>query len=144
LRARFANSFAVYSRLGRSVRWQVTSARGWLGAILVLQTVAGSMVGMVADGSAGHERTILIVAAFPLYVFTYLWMKTDSQQRSTVPPPGAIPLVVLALPVAAAYYLLGTRRGWHKLTALARFAAFVVLCALLFGTASSAGHALAT
>jgi hypothetical protein len=42
-------------------------------------------------------------------ILCYLWCKADSSARGVKPPPGAIPLMVLLLPIGWAYYVLATR-----------------------------------
>jgi hypothetical protein len=44
-----------------------------------------------------------------LPVISYLWCKEDAAARSVQPPPGAIPLLAVLVPVGLAYYVVATR-----------------------------------
>ena len=85
-------------------------ARRWLLGILAVILSAAFISGVVAHGSAGTQMSIYSFVAWPVYLLTYAWMKEDAQARGSVPPPGAIPLIPVLLPIAA---------GLPKLTRLA-------------------------
>ena len=93
-------------------------ARSWAIAIVVLYASSGLVVGSVGGGEYELQVAAVSAITFPLYVFTYLWMKADARERGTASPPGAIPLVVGLFPVAVPYHLVATRRGWRKGLAL--------------------------
>jgi hypothetical protein len=89
-------------------------AQRWLLGILTVILSAAFISGVVADGSAGTQMSIYSVAAWPVYLLTYAWMKADARARGSAPPPGAIPLIPVLLPIAVPYYLLATRRRWQS------------------------------
>src|SRR5882757_2220163 len=94
------------------------NARRWLLGILTVILSAAFISGVVADGSAGTQMSIYSVAAWPVYLLTYAWMKADARARGSAPPPGAIPLIPVLLPIAVPYYLLATRQRWRKILAV--------------------------
>jgi hypothetical protein len=63
---------------------------------------------------ATHMRSDRIAIAgglgmYVLPVILYAWCKADAAARSVQPPPGAIPLLAVLLPVGWAYYVFATR-----------------------------------
>ena len=119
----------------------------WLVAICLLAFGTGLVVG-VSAGSEEVRSSIYAGVAWVLYIFVYRWMKVDARERSVTPPPGALPLIVGLFLVAIPYYLLGTRRRWHKLSSVGLLCVYVVValsCSiageLLGGTLMSSEHA---
>jgi hypothetical protein len=106
------------------------SSRSWLIAIALVLLAAGAASGYISHGEGNRDVYSLMV--WPIYILTYNWMKADAKQRSFEPPPGALPLIPLLLPVALPYYLFGTRRGWRGAGSLC-IAALVIagLCAVM-------------
>ena len=100
------------------------SSRSWLIAIALLLLAAGAASGYLSHGAG--NRDVYAFTAWPLYLLTFRWMKADARSRSVHPPPGAIPMIALLLPIAVPYYLFATRRSW-------RGAASVCLAVLVIG-----------
>jgi hypothetical protein len=131
------HEFSQASTLNRS--------RAWLIAIVLLTTVSGLLSGLVLawGDSPDHQMGIGALTAVPYYVFTFLWMKSDASERGVSPPPGAMPLVIVLLPVAVPYHLLATRPGWKRAVSLLWFAGFLVLLAAISTIAAMGGAWLA-
>jgi hypothetical protein len=94
------------------------AALRWLWEILATVVITALVSGYVAHGSRETQMAVYVAASWPIYVFTYLWMKLDAQRRSTQAPPGATPLIAAVAPLAVSYYLISTRRRWHKLSSI--------------------------
>jgi hypothetical protein len=62
------------------------------------------------DLDRDHMAIAVLLGSCLLPVVTYLWIKADSAARAVKPPPGAIPLLVILLPIGWAYYVFATRR----------------------------------
>ena len=122
----------------------MVSARTWTFAIILLYTLGGLIVGLAGSSAYESELAFGAIVVVPLYVLTYLWMKADSRERSTPTPPGALPLVVVLLPIAVPYYLVATRRSWRKATALVWLVGFIAIVLALSIFATEAGTWLAT
>ena len=120
------------------------SARTWLVAIAGLFALSGLAVGLWGDGRGQDAQTVGAWAFFPLYIFTYLWMKADARERSGQCPPGATPLIVGVYPLAVLYHLIATRPGWRKATAVLGFLGFVALILMLNSVTTYVGHLIAT
>ena len=84
------------------------------------------------------------IAAWPVYVLTYAWMKADARGRDSIPPPGAIPLIAVLLPIAVPYYLIAMRQRWHKVLALFCLAAYVGIAVMLINLGELVGRWLVT
>ncbi|MBS0421837.1 MAG: hypothetical protein JSR66_29275 [Proteobacteria bacterium] len=119
-------------------------ARRWLFGILVVISSAAFISGMVAHGSADTQMSVYSVAAWPVYLLTYAWMKADARARGSTPPPGAIPLIPVLLQVAIPYYLLATRRRWHKVLSLCLLAGYVGIGLMLLDLGEFVGQWLVT
>jgi hypothetical protein len=119
-------------------------ARRWLCGILVAILGTAFISGMVAHGSAVAQLSIYSIAAWPLYLLTYAWMKADARARGSVPPPGAIPLIPMLLPIAVPYYLLATRRRWRKILAVCFLTGYIGIALLLLGLGEFVGRWLVT
>ena len=100
-------------------------AQRWLWGVLVVLSSSAVISGIVAHVSADIRMSVYFVAAWPVYVLTYAWMKADARTLGSTPPPGAIPLIPVLLPIAVSYYLLGTRQRWHKVLALCWLTGYV-------------------
>src|SRR5581483_5576519 len=103
----------------------------WLLGILAVISSAAFISGVVAHGSAETQRIVYSTAAWPLYLLTYAWMKADARARGSTPPPGAIPLIPVLPQLAIPYYLLATRRRWHKVLSVCFLAAYVGIALVL-------------
>jgi hypothetical protein len=119
-------------------------ARRWLLGILAVILSAAFISGVVAHGSAGTQMSIYGFAAWPVYLLTYSWMKEDARARGSAPPPGAIPLIPVLLPIAVPYYLLATRRRWHKILALCFLTGYIGITLVLLGLGELFGRWLVT
>ena len=67
---------------------------------------------LLAQGRRSQSSHFAIAAALGTYVLPivlYSWCKADSSARAVQPPPGAIPLLAVLLPLGWAYYVCGTR-----------------------------------
>ena len=64
------------------------------------------------------------LGSFVAPILLYMWCKADAAARSVQPPPGAIPLLAVLLPVGWAYYIFATR---SLLRAIG-----VIVCSILF------------
>jgi len=71
------------------------SSRSWLIAIALLLLAASGVSGYVSYGLG--SRDVYAFIALPIYVLIYCWMKADAKRLSVQPPPGAIPMIPLAL-----------------------------------------------
>jgi hypothetical protein len=116
----------------------------WLFALAGLLTLSGLIAGVWSDGSGANAQGAAALAVFPIYIFTYLWMKADARERATQCQPGATPLIVGLYPIAVLYHLIATRPGWRKAVAALWFLGFVALLAVLNSIATYVGHLLAT
>jgi hypothetical protein len=119
------------------------SSRAALLAILALLLAMGAASGYFAHGSQVVQACVYGVGAWPLYVLTYLWMKADASARSTAPPPGAAPLIPVLLPIAVPYYLLATRRRWHKLLGMVLLLGYISIALAALSIGESSGNRLA-
>jgi hypothetical protein len=119
-------------------------SRRWLCGILAVILSAAFTSGVVAHGSAGTQMSIYSVAAWPVYLLTYAWMKADARARGSAPPPGAIPLVPVLLPIAVPYYLLATRRRWRKILAVCFLTGYIGIALVLLGLGEFVGSWLDT
>lgn len=119
-------------------------ARRWLLGILAVILSAAFISGVVAHGSASTQMSIYSVAAWPVYLLTYAWMNADARARGSAPPPGAIPLIPVLLPIAVPYYLLATRRRWHKILAVCFLTGYIAMALVLLGLGEFFGHWLVT
>jgi hypothetical protein len=119
-------------------------ARRWLLGILTVILSAAFTSGVVADGSASTQMSIYSVAAWPVYLLTYAWMKADARARGSAPPPGAIPLIPVLLPIAVPYYLLATRQRWRKILAVCFLTGYIGIAVVLLGLGESFGRWLVT
>ena len=99
----------------------------WLVAICLLGFAIGLMAGAFGGNSYDGRLGIYGGGVWLLYISVFCWMKADSRERSVNPPPGAAPLIVGFFAIAIPYYLLGTRRRWHKLFSLALFSVYAVV-----------------
>jgi hypothetical protein len=106
-------------------------AHRWLLGILAVISGAALISGVAAHGSADTQMSVYSVAAWPVYLLTYAWMKADARARGSTPPPGAIPLIPVLLQIAIPYYLLATRRRWHKVLALCFLTGYVAIALVL-------------
>ena len=122
----------------------MSRAKIWLLAIVVLYALGGFVTGISGSEAYELEVAFATIVVFPLYVFTYLWMKADAEERSIASPPGAIPLVAVLLPIAVPYYLVATRRGWAKALAVLWLLGFVALVVVFSLIASEIGAWIAT
>jgi len=120
------------------------AAGRWLLGILALILGAAAISGMVAHGSADTQRLIYGSAIWPMYLLIYSWMKADARARGSPPPPGAIPLILVLLPLAVSYYLLSTRHGWRKVLSVCCLTGYMGVALLLLGLGESFGHWLVT
>jgi len=120
------------------------AAGRWLLGILAIILGAAVISGMVAHGSADTQRTIYGIAIWPMYLLIYAWMKADSRARGSLPPPGAIPLILVLLPLAVSYYLLGTRHRWRKVLSVCCLIGYIGIASLLVGLGEFCGHWLVT
>lgn len=118
----------------------MVSARNWILAIVVLYTLGGFLAGLSGAGTYEAELAFGAIAVYPLYVFTYLWMKADARERAVASPPGAIPLVPVLFPIAVMYHLLSTRQGWRRGLALLWLLGFTALVLSSSILASMAGE----
>jgi hypothetical protein len=109
----------------------------WLVAILCFVLCVGIVIG-IEQGDWQDNMAIWVMAGFPLYILIYAWMRSDAAALQVRPPPGAIPLIPLSFPLAVLYYLLGTRRKWHKLGSLALLACYVCLASVIAGVGAVA------
>ena len=119
-------------------------ARRWLCGILAVILSTAFISGVVAHGSAGTQMSIYSIAAWPVYVLTYAWMKADARARGSVPPPGAIPLIPVLLPIAVPYYLLATRRRWRKILAVCFLTGYIGIALVLLSLGEFVGRWLVT
>ena len=119
-------------------------AHRWLLAILVSISTMAFLSGVVAHGSAEIQMSIYSFAAWPMYLLTYAWMKADARARGSAPPPGAIPLIPVLLPVAVPYYLLATRRRWHKILAVGFMTGYIGIALVLLALSEFLGRWLVT
>ena len=119
-------------------------ARRWLLGILAVILSAAFISGVVAHGSASTQMSIYSFAAWPVYLLTYAWMKEDARARGSAPPPGAIPLIPVLLPIAVPYYLLATRRRWHKISAVCFLTGYIGITLVLLGLGELFGRWLVT
>ena len=119
-------------------------ARRWLLGILAVISGAALISGVVAHGSAGTQMSIYSAAAWPVYVLTYAWMKADARARGSVPPPGAIPLIPVLLPIAVPYYLLATRQRWRKILSVCFLTGYIGVALVLLGLGEVVGRWLVT
>jgi hypothetical protein len=116
----------------------------WLLGIFAVISSAACISGAVAHGSVDTQMNVYGVAAWPVYLLTYAWMKADARARGSTPPPGAIPLIPVLLQIAIPYYLLATRRRWHKVLALCFLAGYVGICLVLVISGEFVGRWLVT
>jgi hypothetical protein len=119
-------------------------ARRWLLGILAVILSAAFISGVVAHGSPSTQMSIYSFAAWPVYLLTYAWMKEDARARGSAPPPGAIPLIPVLLPIAVPYYLLATRRRWHKILAVCFLTGYIGITLVLLGLGEFFGRWLVT
>jgi hypothetical protein len=106
------------------------TSRSWLIAIALVLLAASGISGYVSHGLGNGDMYALI--AWPVYVLIFCWMKADARRLGVEPPPGAIPMIPLLLPIAIPYYFLGTRRGWRGAISLCLVVLVIaVLCAVL-------------
>jgi hypothetical protein len=119
-------------------------ARCWLLGILAVILSAAFISGVVAHGSASTQMSIYSFAAWPVYLLTYAWMKEDARARGSAPPPGAIPLIPVLLPIAVPYYLLATRRRWHKILAVCFLTGYIGITLVLLSLGEFFGRWLVT
>ena len=68
------------------------------------------------------------LGSFVLPIVCYLWCKADSAARAVPAPQGAIPMMLVLLPIGWAYYLFGTR---PRVRALVVIAGTVVLATIV-------------
>jgi hypothetical protein len=116
------------------------TARRWLFGILALILGAALISGAVADGSSDTQRAVYATATWPAYLFIYAWMKADARARGSQPPPGAIPLILVLLPIAVPYYLLATRHRWRKLVSVCFLTGYIGIVLVLLGLGEMCGH----
>jgi hypothetical protein len=66
---------------------------------------------LLSRGPMGSDRFAAAagLGSVVLPVVCYLWCKADCAARTVRPPPGAIPLMAVLVPVGWAYYLFATR-----------------------------------
>ena len=124
----------------------MTSVKEWrwpLGILAVILSAA-FISGVVAHGSASTQMSIYSFAAWPVYLLTYVWMKADARARGSAPPPGAIPLIPVLLPIAVPYYLLATRRRWRKILAVCFLTGYVGIALVLLGLGEFFGRWVVT
>jgi len=119
-------------------------ARRWLLGILTLILGVGFISGVIAHGSAATQRVIYGVATWPMYVLIYAWMKADARARGSPPPPGAIPLILVLLPIAVPYYLLATRHRWRKIFSVCFLTGYIGIALVLLGLGEFCGRWLVT
>jgi hypothetical protein len=119
-------------------------SRRWLCGLLAVILSTAFISGVVAHGSAGTQMSIYSVAAWPVYLLTYAWMKADARARGSAPPPGAIPLIPVLLPIAVPYYLLTTRRRWRKILAVCFLTGYIGIALVLLGLGEFVGSWLVT
>src|SRR5512140_3605513 len=119
-------------------------ARRWLCGILSVILITAFISGVVAHGSVGTQMSIYNAAAWPVYLLTYAWMKSDARARGSVPPPGAIPLIPVLLPIAVPYYLLATRQRWRKILAVSFMTGYIGIAIVLLGMGEFVGRWLVT
>jgi len=63
-------------------------------------------------GESPHSENIAVASGLGtvvLPIIAYLWCKADSAARAVNPPPGAIPLLAVLVPIGWLYYLFATR-----------------------------------
>ena len=119
-------------------------ARRWLLGILALVLGAAFIAGVVGRESSDTLRIIYSVATWPMFLLIYGWMKADARARGSPPPPGAIPLVPVLLPIAVLYYLLATRHRWRKVASVCFLTGYIGIAAALLGLGEFCGHGLVT
>jgi hypothetical protein len=124
----------------------MTSAepRRWLYAILAVGLSTGFISGVLAHGSPSTQKIIYGIAVWPLCLLTYAWMKADARTRCCAPPPGAIPLIPVLLPIAVPYYLLASRRGYRKVLVVFFFTGYIGIELVLLVIGESLGGLLVT
>ena len=115
-------------------------AHRWLLGILALILGVAFISGVVAHGSAATQRVIYSVATWPAYLLIYSWMKADARARGSPPPPGAIPLILVLLPVAVPYYLLATRHRWGKILSVCFLTGYMGIALVLLGLGELCGR----
>ena len=66
---------------------------------------------IAAAESQGRFGLVLAfcLGSFVLPIVCYLWCKSDCAARAAEAPPGAIPMILVLLPIGWAYYLFKTR-----------------------------------
>jgi hypothetical protein len=74
----------------------------------------------------------------------YAWMKADARARGSPPPPGAIPLILVLLPIAVPYYLLATRHRWRKIVSVCFLTRYMGSALVLLGLGEFCGRRLVT
>src|SRR5882757_9710343 len=119
-------------------------AHRWLLGILAVISSAAVISGVIAGESPDVQISVYGVAAWPVYVLTYAWMKADARARGSTPPPGAIPLIPVLLQIAIPYYLLATRQRWHKVLALCFLTGYVGIALMLLILGEFVGRWLVT
>jgi hypothetical protein len=119
-------------------------ARHWLILIAALVSLAAIASGLVAHLSPEARPNIYVLMALLLQIFTYCWMKADARERDALPPPGAIPLIAAILPVAITYYVMATRRGWHRIVSISALLTYLSILAVCWITGEWIGWLLAS
>jgi hypothetical protein len=118
---------AVWCEARPSASIQYVIARCWLLAIVAVTAVGGLASGYLAHGVVATQTALYVLIGIFICILTYSWMKADAHRRAIQPPPGATALVAMLLGIAVPYYLLGTRRGWHKLWSILFLGLFVAV-----------------
>jgi len=116
----------------------------WLIVIVALLFVAGLACGCWIQSSLADQMAVFALAAWPLYVCTYCWMKADALSHARAPPPGAIPFIPLFLAAAVPYYLIATRRRWSRLSSMILLFAYVGVAATFVELGGWIGRKLVT
>lgn len=83
------------------------------------------------------------LGSFALPIVCYLWCKADCAARAVQAPNGAIPMILVLLPIGWAYYLFSTRprsRAWVTVAGTVVLATIVLVIAHV--VLGSAGHAV--
>ena len=118
----------------------MTAARTYVVVFWLLWVVIAAAV---SRGPLGSDAFALGagLGSVALPVICFLWCKADSAARTVHAPPGAIPLMVVLLPVGWAYYLLATRPPLRAVAVVVgtvvAAAAVLVIAQAIFG---AGGH----
>lgn len=74
--------------------------------------VLWAVIALLTGGMESRSNHYAIAASLGVYVLpivVYSWCKADAAARSVQPPPGAIPMLAVLLPLGWVYYICATR-----------------------------------